>query len=305
MGSSLRNIWAITAKELRSYFVSPVAWVMMGLFAAIFGAFYVAHLSAFVAQSMQSQFGGAAPNLNVNQQLIRGVLANASVLVLFILPMVTMRTYAEEKRSGTVELLLTSPLTDFEIVLGKFFGAVCLYAALIAVTFIHIGLLFHYGQPDWRPLVAGYLGLLLQGASFIASQATPIAGWPCTPAARPVSSTTSFCRRMAPHQGRSTSRGLTRLPATTMPALAALSLMVSYTLRITLVWRSNCSMRESMISMAGVTYSVASSTSSTVMRSPSSLRLSTKASSTSTRGAMKRSKGMLPGSKNMSSSSVP
>ncbi|MGE5835811.1 MAG: ABC transporter permease [Acidobacteriota bacterium] len=169
MASTLRNIWAITVKELRSYFVSPVAWVMMGLFAAIFGVFYVAHLNAFVAQSMQSQFGGAAPNLNVNQHLIRGVLANASVLVLFILPMVTMRTYAEEKRSGTVELLLTSPLTDFEIIMGKFLGAVCLYAALIAVTFVHVGLLFHYGQPDWRPLVAGYLGLLLQGSSFIAA----------------------------------------------------------------------------------------------------------------------------------------
>jgi ABC-2 type transport system permease protein len=168
MANTLRNIWAIALKELRGYFVSPVAWVMMGLFALIFGVFFTAHLGAFVAQSMQSQFGGAAPNLNVNQHLIRGVLANASVLVLFILPMVTMRAYAEEKRSGTVELLLTSPITDFEIIMGKFVGALCLYIALVTVTFVHVGLLFSYGQPDWRPLIAGYLGLILQGAAFIA-----------------------------------------------------------------------------------------------------------------------------------------
>lgn len=169
MADTLRNVWAIAAKELRGYFASPVAWVMMGLFALIFGVFFQAHLNAFVAQSMQSQFGGAAPNLNVNQHLIRGVLANASVLVLFILPMVTMRTYSEEKRSGTVELLLTSPLTDFEIIFGKFLGAVCLYLALVAVTFVHIGLLFSYGQPEWRPLIGGYLGLALQGSGFIAA----------------------------------------------------------------------------------------------------------------------------------------
>jgi len=168
MANTLRNIWAIAVKELRGYFVSPVAWVMMGLFALIFGVFFTAHLGAFVAQSMQSQFGGAAPNLNVNQHLIRGVLANASVLVLFILPMVTMRAYAEEKRSGTVELLLTSPLTDFEIIMGKFIGALCLYIALVTVTLVHVGLLFSYGQPEWRPLIAGYLGLILQGAAFIA-----------------------------------------------------------------------------------------------------------------------------------------
>ena len=169
MADTVRNVWAIAGKELRGYFASPVAWVMMGLFALIFGVFFQAHLSAFVMQSTQSQFGGAAPNLNVNQQLIRGVLANASVLVLFILPMVTMRAYAEEKRSGTVELLLTSPLTDFEIIFGKFLGAVCLYLALVAVTLVHVGLLFAYGQPEWRPLIAGYMGLILQGSGFIAA----------------------------------------------------------------------------------------------------------------------------------------
>jgi ABC-2 type transport system permease protein len=89
------------------------------------------------------------------------------VIILFIMPMITMRTYSEEKRSGTIELLLTSPLSDVEIILGKFFGALGLYVAMLAVTLLYIGILFVYGNPEWRPIVAGYLGLLLMGGAFV------------------------------------------------------------------------------------------------------------------------------------------
>jgi len=81
--------------------------------------------------------------------------------------MITMRTYAEEKRSGTIELLLTSPLTDFHIIMGKFLGAMALYATMLAVTVVHIGALFLFGDPEWWPVVTGYLGLLLMGGCFI------------------------------------------------------------------------------------------------------------------------------------------
>jgi ABC-2 type transport system permease protein len=80
-----------------------------------------------------------------------------------------MRTYAEEKRSGTMELLLTSPLTDVQIILGKFFGAFGLYIVMLAVTMIHMALLFIYGSPEWKPLATGYLGLLLMGGCFISA----------------------------------------------------------------------------------------------------------------------------------------
>ncbi len=166
MGNTLRNIQTIAAKELRSYFVSPVAWVMMGLFAFIFGYFFIRYLDWFVQQSMGGQMGQMQP-MNVNDRMIRPLLSNASVLILFLLPMVTMRTYSEEKRSGTIELLLTSPVTDFEIIMGKFLGTVGLFAALLGVTLIYIGVLFVYGSPEWKPLVAGYLGLLLMGSCFI------------------------------------------------------------------------------------------------------------------------------------------
>ena len=99
--------------------------------------------------------------------MLRPLLQNVTILMLFVLPMVTMRTYSEEKRSGTIELLLTSPLTDFQIIMGKFLGAMALYAAMLAVTLIHIGILFIYGNPEWKPIVTAYLGLLLLGGCFI------------------------------------------------------------------------------------------------------------------------------------------
>ncbi len=167
MGSSMRNISTIAGKELRSYFGSPMAWVTLGLFALLFGYFFNASLLYFVRSSTQSQFGGAQPS-NVNTGMIGPLLQNASVLLLFLLPMVTMRTYSEEKRSGTIELLLTSPITDAEIVLGKLAGVLGLYASLLGVTAFYVGMLFLFGHPEWRPLVSGYLGLFLLGSCFIA-----------------------------------------------------------------------------------------------------------------------------------------
>jgi ABC-2 type transport system permease protein len=161
----VRNVIAIAHKELRSYFASPMAYIVIGFFLLPFGVFFFLYLQAFVRQSLQAaQFGGP---MNINQQVIRYVLQNASVIILFIMPMITMRTYSEEKKSGTIELLLTSPVTDLEIILGKFFGALGLYAAMLGVTLLYMGILFVYGNPEWRPLVAGYLGLLLMGGAFL------------------------------------------------------------------------------------------------------------------------------------------
>jgi hypothetical protein len=158
----MRNVIAIAQKELKSYFSSPIAYIAIGFFAFLYGYFYVAILQYFVRQSMQmNQFQGGPQALNINQVLIRQLLQNVTILILFIMPMVTMRTYSEEKRSGTIELLLTSPLTDFQIILGKFLGALALWATMLAVSLIHIGLLFVYGNPEWKPIATAYLGLLL------------------------------------------------------------------------------------------------------------------------------------------------
>jgi ABC-2 type transport system permease protein len=165
----MRNIVAIAHKELKSYFSGPIAYIAIGLWALLYGYFFVAILQFFVRRGMQmNQMGMQGPqSMNVNQELIRPLLQNVTIMILFVMPMVTMRTYSEEKRSGTIELLLTSPLTDFQIIMGKFLGAMALYAVMLLVTMIHIGLLFIYGNPEWKPIVTAYLGLFLLGGCFI------------------------------------------------------------------------------------------------------------------------------------------
>ena len=160
----MSNILAIAHKEVRSAFSTPIAYVVIGFFALLWGWFFWVMLIYFNQQSLGFEGQGGA---NINQQLIRPLFLNASVILLFVLPLITMRTYSEEKRSGTIELLLTSPLTDFQIIIGKFLGAMALYACMLAVTLIHIGLLFVYGHPEWKPIVTTYIGLLLFGGCFV------------------------------------------------------------------------------------------------------------------------------------------
>src|SRR5215510_14169566 len=165
----MNNILAITQKELKSYFASPIAYVVIGLYALVFGYYFYAAVRFFERQSMQmAGLGVGAPSVNINEQLIRPVFQYSMVVFLIVLPMITMRTYSEEKRSGTMELLLTSPVTDFQIIMGKFLGAMAVYAVMLAVTLIHIGLLFMASRPEWIPILTTYLGLLLMGGCFIA-----------------------------------------------------------------------------------------------------------------------------------------
>jgi ABC-2 type transport system permease protein len=162
----MRNILAIAQRELNAYFSSPIGYVLIGFFSLIYGYFYYAGLLFVDRQNMQA---GMNPNqtMNINQMLIGPTLMNTTVIMLFLFPLITMRTYSEEKRSGTIELLLTSPITDLQIILGKFAGAMLLYLAMLAVTIIHIAMLFVFGNPEWKPIATGYLGLILMGGCFL------------------------------------------------------------------------------------------------------------------------------------------
>lgn len=166
----MSNILAIANKELRSYFASPIAYAVIGFFAFAFGFMFWVFLSGFLREAGRMSAGqfGMGGAVNINQIMLRPLVMQVSVIVLFMLPMITMRAYAEEKRSGTIELLLTAPLTDLQIILGKFLGALGLYAAMLAVTLPSVLVLFAYGNPDWQPVATSYLGLFLLGASFIA-----------------------------------------------------------------------------------------------------------------------------------------
>jgi ABC-2 type transport system permease protein len=164
----MRNVWTIFRKEIRSYFVSPIAYLLLTMFALIFGFFFWNALGYFVFVGMESQMRGQSFPMNVNEELIRPLLSNISVVGLFLIPMITMRLFAEEKRTGTIELLATSPIRDIEVILGKWLAAVALYTAMLLLTAVNFAFVFKYGNPDWKPLAIGYLGLLLQAGALLA-----------------------------------------------------------------------------------------------------------------------------------------
>ena len=164
----MKNVLLIFQKELKSYFASPIAYAVLALFGLIFGFGFYTATRDFVRFSFQSQMMGGGQTMNVNEQIIRPLLGFASTVALFLIPMITMRLFAEEKKSGTIELLLTSPITDTEIILGKWLGALLLYLCVLAMSMINIALLFAWGKPDLKPVLVAYLGLLLQGGCLLA-----------------------------------------------------------------------------------------------------------------------------------------
>ena len=164
----MRNVTIIWRKELNSYFVSPIAYFLLALFGVVSSFFFWIYLQGFVQYGMEMQMRGEPSPLNLNEQIIRPLIYNAAVIGLFLIPMITMRLFAEEKRNGTIELLTTSPIKDIEVILGKWLAALTLWVCMLLFTALNFAFLFKYGNPDWKPLAIGYLGLLLQGAALMA-----------------------------------------------------------------------------------------------------------------------------------------
>jgi ABC-2 type transport system permease protein len=169
----MRNILAIVERELRAYFVSPVAYVVLAIFVFLSGVFFQTITTQLVqaaqAIAFQSQqFGGAVPAIDVPGEISRQYFGTLSVILLFMLPMITMGLFSEEKKRGTIELLLTAPLTDFEVVMGKFLSAVAFYTIMLVTTFVPMSVLFMYSDPAWGPLATGYLGIFLYGVGLLA-----------------------------------------------------------------------------------------------------------------------------------------
>jgi len=164
----MRNVWIICRKELRSYFVSPIAYILLALFAIIFGFFFWNAVGIFVYEGIESQMRGGMFPMNLNEQLIRPLISNIAVIGLFLIPLISMRLFAEEKRMGTFELLATSPVRDFEMILGKWLAAMLLYGGMLLLTAVNFIWLFRYGNPDWKPLALAYLGLFLQAGVMLA-----------------------------------------------------------------------------------------------------------------------------------------
>jgi gliding motility-associated transport system permease protein len=166
--NAMKNIWVICQKELRSYFVSPIAYILFIIYAVIFGFFFWNMVGAFIYYSMESQIRGEMYPMNINDQIVRQLFGNINVINLLLIPLMSMRLFAEEKRNGTIELLATSPIRDGEVILGKWLASVLLYVAMLLVSGLNFLFLFKYGNPDWKPMAIGYLGVLLQAAALLA-----------------------------------------------------------------------------------------------------------------------------------------
>lgn len=160
------NIWAIAYKELRSYFLSPVAYVVQAGFLLISGFMFwnlLAAFSRYVAIYSSMQRPDLMAQLNLNDAVMTPLLGNMVVVFILILPLLTMRLFAEERANGTDELLLTSPVSTLEIALGKFLGAAGFLAVLLGLAFVYPLVLMYYGDPEIPRILTGYLGLFLIG----------------------------------------------------------------------------------------------------------------------------------------------
>ncbi len=146
----MRNVWTIARRELNAYFVSPIAYVVTALFLALHS--YMFSLILFFSQEASMRF----------------LFGTMTSVLLFVAPVLAMRLLAEEYRTGTIELLLTSPLRDWELVVGKWLAAVGLWLVMLFLTLVYPYFLYLYGPPDWGPVLSGYLGMFLFGAALLA-----------------------------------------------------------------------------------------------------------------------------------------
>jgi ABC-2 type transport system permease protein len=170
----MQSFYAIYRKEMGHYFVSPVAYIFIGLFLFLSAYFFNYFLTVMIQQSfsmeMQGMRMGMPPEIDVPGQVMRGFFGLLSTLVLFFTPILTMGVYAEERKRGTMELLMTSPVTETQIVLGKFFASLSLFALMLLPTASYVVFMCLRSDPipPWRMVLAGYAGVLLLGGSLLA-----------------------------------------------------------------------------------------------------------------------------------------
>lgn len=170
----MHNFYAMYRKEMGHYFVSPVAYVFIGVFLCLSAFFFDVFLRSGMEQAlqmeMQSMQFGMPPQIDIPSEVMRAFFGLLSTLILFFTPMLTMGVFAEERKRGTMELLMTSPVTELQIVLGKFFASLTLFAIMLLPTASYMVFMFLHSDPapPWRMLLAGYAGILLLGGALLA-----------------------------------------------------------------------------------------------------------------------------------------
>ena len=157
----IRNIWTVTRRDLRAYFTSPIAYIILAGFTLIMGWMFVNTVQHYAQQSLQMQQFNPGKGIPLVDGVIRPLYGNMNVVFLLLLPFITMRLFAEERKNNTIELLMTSPLTLWEIILGKFLSAFLLMLAMIMVTLTYPAMLFSITTPDLGPILTSILGTVL------------------------------------------------------------------------------------------------------------------------------------------------
>ncbi len=171
----MRNFTAVVRKELHALFTSPIAYVVLAVFFLLTGYFFFIITSSLIARMAQTmmqaqQFGGGMPAIDLPAVILRNYFGTLSTIMLFFIPMITMGVFSEEKKRGTIELLFTSPLTNAQLILGKFAAVLLVLAVMLLPTVGNLFLLYFYSDPTppVGPILSGYLGAFLLGASLMA-----------------------------------------------------------------------------------------------------------------------------------------
>ena len=163
-------MFAVARRELRSLFLSPIAYVIAGIFALILSWFFLNIIGFYIIISLQAlRIPFLEERINMHDLVVRPFFGNMSVVMLFVIPMLTMRSFAEEKKLGTFELIYTSPIRTSEVVLGKFLGYALFLVFLLGLTLAHTIPLFKFGEPDPGIIISSYLGIFLMGIAFISA----------------------------------------------------------------------------------------------------------------------------------------
>jgi ABC-2 type transport system permease protein len=171
----MRNIWVIAVKEWRQFFVSIRAYIFGAIFLLLGGYFFGVLMRAFNEICLQAsgfagqpEFEYMTERLNINDFVVRSFFGNLAVIFLFVVPAATMRLFAEEKRAGTDELLFTAPVSDWQLVAGKYLGGLLAVLTPLALMLSYAGFLAVHAAPDWGPVWTGYAGLAFLAAAFVA-----------------------------------------------------------------------------------------------------------------------------------------
>lgn len=165
------NIWLICRRELASFFFSPIAYVILAAWTLLLGVFYSGSFLNYAVislQIMRNPQAAARLNLTPTSAILGPVFSSTTVVLLFMIPLLTMRLFSEEKKQGTMELMLTYPLRDIEMLLGKYLSAIIMYIIMLALTFVYPAILAAFVAVDWGVVGASYLGMFLMGSAFMA-----------------------------------------------------------------------------------------------------------------------------------------